>query len=107
MASWALLAAFGNSVAGIIAGMIVLDLGATASDISNRTVIFSLHPEIRTRLATIYMIGKFGGAGIAAWLTGLAWSAYGWPGVCSLGGGLAWLAALTALFRVRMATEPR
>ncbi len=45
--------------------MIMLDLGATASDISNRTVIFSLRPEIRTRLATIYMIGKFGGAGIA------------------------------------------
>jgi MFS family permease len=105
--SWGILAAFGHAVAGIIAGMIILDLGATASDISNRTVIFSLRPEIRTRLATIYMIGKFGGAGIAAWLTGLAWSAYGWPGVCSLGGGLAGLAALTALFRVRMTTEPR
>ena len=105
--SWGILAAFGHAVAGIIAGMIILDLGATASDISNRTVIFSLRPEIRTRLATIYMIGKFGGAGIAAWLTGLAWSAYGWPGVCSLGGGLAGLAALTALFRVQMTTESR
>ena len=98
---------FGHAVAGIIAGMIILDLGATASDISNRTVIFSLRPDVRTRLATIYMMGKFGGAGIAAWLTGLAWSTYGWPGVCALGGTLAAMAALTALLRVRTTTEPQ
>jgi predicted MFS family arabinose efflux permease len=102
LASWGILAMFGHAVAGIVAGMIVLDLGATASDISNRTVIFSLRPDIRTRLATIYMIGKFGGGGIAAWLTGLAWSTCGWPGVCGLGGALSGMAALTALLRVRM-----
>ncbi len=60
--------------------MIVLDLGATAADISNRTIIFSLRPEIRTRLATIYMVGKFGGAGVMAWLAGVVWSYAGWPG---------------------------
>ena len=106
LASWGILAVFGHTVAGIVAGMIILDLGATASDISNRTVIFSLRPDIRTRLATIYMIGKFGGGGIAAWLTGLAWSTYGWPGVCGLGGALAGLATLTALLRVRVTPEP-
>jgi Kef-type K+ transport system membrane component KefB len=70
-------------------------------------VIFSLRPDIRTRLATIYMIGKFGGGGIAAWLTGVAWSTYGWFGVCALGGALAGAAALTALLRVRVLPEPR
>ena len=105
LASWGILAMFGHAVAGIVAGMIILDLGATAADISNRTVIFSLRSDVRTRLATIYMIGKFGGGGMAAWLTGLAWSAYGWPGVCGLGGALAGMAALTALLRVRMTPE--
>ena len=104
LASWGVLAVFGHAVAGIVAGMIILDLGATAADISNRTVIFSLRPDVRTRLATIYMIGKFGGGGIAAWMTGLAWSTYGWPGVCGLGGALAGMAALTAFLRVRMTT---
>jgi predicted MFS family arabinose efflux permease len=107
VASWGVLAVFGHAVAGIIAGMIILDLGATASDISNRTVIFSLRPDVRTRLATIYMIGKFGGAGIAARLTGVAWSSYGWAGVCVLGGALAAMAALTALLRVRTPAEPQ
>ena len=105
-ASWGILAWFGHAVVGIVAGMIILDLGATAADISNRTVIFSLRPDVRTRLATIYMVGKFGGGGLAAWLTGLAWSAYGWPGVCSLGGALAGMAALTALTRIRMTAPP-
>jgi predicted MFS family arabinose efflux permease len=105
LASWAVLAVFGSAVIGIVAGMIMLDLGATAADISNRTVIFSLRPDVRTRLATIYMIGKFSGAGVAAWLTGLAWSTDGWPGVCGLGGALAAMAGVTALLRVRMTSD--
>jgi predicted MFS family arabinose efflux permease len=100
LASWGVLTVFGHTVTGIVAGMITLDLGATAADISNRTVIFSLRPAMRTRLATIYMIGKFSGAGIAACLTGLAWTTYGWPSVCGLGGALAAMAVLTAFFRV-------
>ncbi len=86
--SWLVLFGFGGHVAGIIVGMIVLDLGATSADISNRTVIFSLRPEIRTRLAAIYMVGKFGGAGLMAWLAGVVWSYAGWPGVCALWGRL-------------------
>jgi predicted MFS family arabinose efflux permease len=96
LASWAVLAAFGHTVAGVIAGMIVLDMGAAAADISNRTVIFGLRPDIRTRLATIYMVGKFAGAGVMAWLTGLVWSAGDWPAVCALGAVSAMLAAVTA-----------
>ena len=53
------------------------------------------------------MMGKFGGGGVAAWLTGLAWSTYGSPGVCVLGGALAAVAALTALLRVRTTMEPQ
>jgi predicted MFS family arabinose efflux permease len=94
--AWVFLAVFGGAAIGVIVGMIVLDLGATATDISNRTVIFNLRPEIRTRLATIYMVGKFAGGGIMAWLTGFAWADWGWPGVCALGAAAALLAGLTA-----------
>ena len=107
LVSWGILAVFGHAVTGIIIGMIILDLGATAADISNRTVIFSLRSDVRTRLATIYMIGKFSGGGIAAWLTGVAWANHGWLGVCGLGGALAAMAFLTALSRVHMTVSPR
>ena len=66
--------------------------------INNRT-----HRELLVVDGSVAFIG---GAGIAAWLTGLAWSLYGWPGVCVLGGALAATAAVTALLRVRM-TEAR
>jgi predicted MFS family arabinose efflux permease len=107
LASWGVLAVSGHSVAGIVAGMIMLDLGATAADISNRTVIFSLRPEIRTRLTTIYMIGKFGGAGVMAWMTGVAWAHGGWPAVCAAGAAAAGLALLTAALRIRPAGAGR
>ena len=100
LASWGLLAVSGHSVTGIVAGMIALDLGATAADISNRTLIFSLRPEIRTRLATIYMIGKLGGAGMMSWMTGMASAYGGWPAVCALGVMAAALALPTAALRV-------
>ncbi|HET6606626.1 MAG TPA: MFS transporter, partial [Rhodopila sp.] len=103
--AWVFLAVFGGSAIGVIVGMIVLDLGATATDISNRTVIFTLRPEIRTRLATIYMVGKFAGGGAMAWLTGFAWAASGWPGVCALGAVSAVLAGLAAWFGVVRATR--
>jgi predicted MFS family arabinose efflux permease len=104
--SWLVLFGFGGHVAGIIIGMIVLDLGATSADISNRTVIFGLRPEIRTRLATIYMVGKFGGAGMMAWLTSVVWSCAGWPGVCALGGGSAAAAMLIAFCRIGRPSAP-
>jgi predicted MFS family arabinose efflux permease len=94
--AWVLLAAFGHSVGGVIVGMMLLDLGATSADISNRTVIFSLYPEMRTRLATIYMVGKFAGAGAMAWFTGIGWSLGGWPAVCVLGGVSAVAATVVA-----------
>jgi predicted MFS family arabinose efflux permease len=104
--SWALLAVSGHRVAGVIAGMILLDVGAAAADISNRTVIFGLPADIRTRLAAIYMVGKFSGAGMMAWLTGVVWSIGGWTAVCALGAASATLAALTAWIGVgRVAGE--
>jgi hypothetical protein len=90
------LAAVGDAVAGVIIEMTVLDLSATAAGISNRTIIFSLGPEMRTRLATIYMIGKFSGGSAMAWIAGLAWSSGGWPAVCALGALLAATAAVVA-----------
>jgi predicted MFS family arabinose efflux permease len=105
--SWVLLAAFGHTVAGVIVGMIVLDMGAAAADISNRTVIFGLRADIRTRLTTIYMVGKFAGAGMMAWLTGLVWAMGGWDAVCALGAMSAAIATLTAWIGVgRAAGHP-
>lgn len=56
---WGVLRSVGHTVAGGIAGIVLPDLGATAADISNRMIVFSLCPDIRTRLATVDMVGRF------------------------------------------------
>ncbi len=103
--AWAALALFGSSAVFIVAGLVLLDMGTTAADISNRTLIFGLRPGIRTRAATVYMAGMFGCGALMAWLTGVAWSAGGWLTVCALGGGSALLAALIAWFGVGKAGQ--
>lgn len=93
---WVVLTLFGSAVSGVLAGLILLDVGTTAADISNRTIIFGLRPTTRTRVATVYMVSMFGGGAIMAWLTGVVWSAGGWPWVCALGAGSAAMSGLLA-----------
>ena len=60
--SWGLLALGETSLAALIAGIVVLDLGIQATQILNQSVIFRLRPEARSRLNTAYMTCYFAGA---------------------------------------------
>jgi predicted MFS family arabinose efflux permease len=73
---------------GIALGVILLDLGAQANHISNQTRVYALRPEARNRLNTVYMVTYFVGGASGAALGGLAWSRWGWLGVCAVGGAL-------------------
>ncbi len=94
--AWAILVAIPN-LFGIVAGIILLDLGASASDVANRTILFRLHPDIRTRLMALYTIGMFFTAGLLSLLTTILWAHTGWLGVCLLGLGVTSLAFLANL----------
>ena len=39
---------FGGTVAGMVAGVILLDLGAQSAHISNQSRIYAIRPEART-----------------------------------------------------------
>ena len=71
---------------GLILGVLLLDVGVQAAHISNQTLVFSLRPEARSRLNTVYMTGYFTGGSLGSVLGGWAWMHYGWPGVCVAGG---------------------
>lgn len=94
--SFVILGLLGRWLWGIALGVILLDLGAQANHISNQTRVYSLRPEARSRLNTIYMVSYFVGGAAGSWLGTAAWVRFGWPGVCLVGGGMA-LAALIAL----------
>lgn len=92
-----LIVGFWNTIAGLVVGVIVLDLAVQSSLVSHQHVVYALRPAARSRLNTIFVGFMFlGGAGGSAAAT-LAWNWDGWQGVCLLGGGLALAAAAVQL----------
>jgi predicted MFS family arabinose efflux permease len=76
----------GNGLAGLILGVILLDLGVQAGHVANQTRIYALVPEARSRLNTVYMVTYFLGGALGSALAAYGWSRWGWSGVCAAGG---------------------
>jgi len=74
-----------KSIAGLVIGVIVLDVGVQAAQISNQSRIYALKPEARSRVNTVYMVAYFIGGALGSGLASLAWQAMGWTGVCLAG----------------------
>lgn len=100
--SFGVLGVVGQWLWGLALGVILLDLGAQANHISNQTRVYALRPEARNRLNTVYMVTYFAGGATGAWLGSLAWSHWGWHGVCAVGGAM----ALTGLVALGLAGAP-
>jgi predicted MFS family arabinose efflux permease len=89
LGSWALLDVGAHSLAALIAGIVVLDLGSQALHISNQSAIYALRPQARSRLNTAYMVAYFVGGAVMSAAASLLYSAAGWNGVCVLGAATA------------------
>jgi predicted MFS family arabinose efflux permease len=87
-----------HSIVGLIIGVIVLDMGVQATHISNQSIIFSLIPEARNRLNTVYMVSYFIGGASGTFLASQVWKSYQWSGVCAIGAALAIIALAAHLF---------
>lgn len=89
--------AFQANLIGIIIGIVAIDLGLQGIHVSNQTRIYTLLPEARNRLNTVFMttsfIGTSLGSGIGLWV----WSVAQWNGVCIAGTGLISIALIIYL----------
>ena len=83
--SWIVFFFSAHALAGLIVGVILVDLAMQALHITNQNIILSKNPEARNRLNTIYMVGFFMGGALGTTLGALAWEKYGWMGVSALG----------------------
>jgi predicted MFS family arabinose efflux permease len=92
LASYLLLGLAGGWLAGLVLGVILLDVGVQSAHISNQTLVFSLRPEARSRLNTVYMTGYFTGGSLGSVVGGVAWMHFGWLGVCAVGAAFVALA---------------
>ena len=88
----------GHSIAGLIIGVILLDMGVQATHISNQSIIFTLNAEARNRINTIYMVAYFIGGAIGAYIASQVWNVYQWTGVSAIGIILSSIALIMHLF---------
>ena len=66
--SWLLFFAGENTYAGIIAGIIMIDIGMQCIQLSNQTSIFELNPRASNRINTIFMTTYFIGGSMGTFL---------------------------------------
>ncbi|SNC68154.1 Predicted arabinose efflux permease, MFS family [Hymenobacter gelipurpurascens] len=97
LGAYVLLAFGGYYLLGLIVSVVILDVGQQMAHISNQARIFTLLPEARSRLNTVYMTACFIGASAGSFVGGLAWSHFQWLGVCGV--GLAFVSAAYLLNR--------
>lgn len=96
LVSWLAFGLWGG-VAGLVAGVVLFDLGIQSALVSNQHRIYALHPSARSRLNTIFMTGVFLGGALGSAGATAAWRAGGWTAVCLYGAALALVAVLLAV----------
>ena len=76
----------GQSLWGLIIGVILLDFGVQANHVSNQTRVYGLNPHQRNSLNSVYMVSYFIGGSVGSILGTYGWSVAKWSGVCAVGG---------------------
>jgi predicted MFS family arabinose efflux permease len=74
-----------TSIVGLVLGVIVLDIGVQAAQISNQARIYALKADARSRVNTVYMVCYFIGGATGSAASALAWRRFGWTGSCAAG----------------------
>ncbi|MBN3846863.1 MULTISPECIES: MFS transporter [Burkholderiaceae] len=82
-----------KSLVGLVIGVIILDVGVQAAQISNQSRIYALKPEARSRVNTVYMVAYFIGGTLGSGVSAIVWPMFGWIGVSIAGLVFAALAA--------------
>jgi predicted MFS family arabinose efflux permease len=92
--AYILLAGANASLALLVIGVIVLDIGVQAGLVSNQTRAFAVDPKAQGRINSLYMTATFLGGAVGTVVSGWLMGRFGWGGVVALGLLLGGLAAL-------------
>uniref|UniRef100_UPI003BABFE33 MFS transporter n=1 Tax=Stappia sp. TaxID=1870903 RepID=UPI003BABFE33 len=74
-----------GSLAGLVVGILVLDLAVQSSQVANQARVYALDPNARSRLNTVFMACMLAGGAAGAGLGGAAYAISGWTGTCIFG----------------------
>ncbi|GAB7552223.1 MFS transporter [Novosphingobium sp. 11B] len=98
LAAW-LIFGFWHSLAGLVVGVLVLDVAVQLSQISNQSIIYALRPEARSRINTVYMAMMFLAGAASSGAATATWHQWGWGGVSALGIGISVLGVALQVLR--------
>ncbi|HWW70264.1 MAG TPA: MFS transporter, partial [Duganella sp.] len=82
------------ALASLIVGILALDLGVQALQVTNQSMIFRASSEAHSRLVGCYMLFYAVGSGGGAIAATSVYAIAGWTGVCLLGGAVSAAALL-------------
>lgn len=85
LGSWLLFYLAGYTYAGMIVGIILIDIAMQCLQISNQVTVLSLEQGASNRLNTVFMTTYFASGALGTFLAGAAWAAFGWEGVVGTG----------------------
>jgi predicted MFS family arabinose efflux permease len=75
----------GLTIVAVVAGAALLDCGLRAAMVANQAYIIGLDPTARSRSNTVFAVHIWGGNAVGALLASMAWTHFGWLGVCACG----------------------
>src|SRR6516164_35344 len=84
LSGYVLLLFLGRILAGLIAGIALIDVGVQSGHVANQSRIYSLAPEARSRVNTFYMVAFFVGGALGSYLGLLGFNSGGWTGFCAI-----------------------
>jgi predicted MFS family arabinose efflux permease len=92
------LAGLGSATLALLAvSAVLLDFAVQTNHVLSVRDIYTLRPQARARMNSVYMTSIFAGGAISSAVTGVVYQRWGWPGVSWLalalvaGAGLVWL----------------
>ena len=97
--AWIIMGLFQNYYAGIIAGVIIIDIGMQSVQLSNQSATMKLCPTASSRMNTIYMVTYFIGGSFGTFLAGTMWTKFGWYGTVGSGLGMVFASIIFTLIR--------
>ncbi|WP_397451092.1 MFS transporter [Pseudomonas sp. NA-150] len=103
--AYLLLSGAESSLALLVIGVIVLDIGVQSGLVSNQTRAFAVDPKAQGRINSLYMTATFLGGALGTMISGWLMGRFGWTGIVVFGIALGLVAAAIHLIGAPRKTE--
>eukprot|EP01093_Parvamoeba_rugata_P012767 TRINITY_DN37_c0_g1_i2.p1 TRINITY_DN37_c0_g1~~TRINITY_DN37_c0_g1_i2.p1 ORF type:complete len:391 (+),score=48.07 TRINITY_DN37_c0_g1_i2:1063-2235(+) len=97
------MAIWGNSLSGLVIGILLLDIGVFGAQIPNQVRIFSINPKAQSRINAVYMLFYYLGASFGSAIGVRVMAEFDWSGLTIMGVTLALSALVFHQFKNRKA----